>query len=590
MLKKHYTLLVIACLIAAIAGSSYSYSVSASTYTSSIKEAADVVDAGTTYIDVPSIGDALYKLFGLDLSGTFQYDEEGKLTHIGDLELGRRKGVYSSLLNRISNARFFSLALQTVHSLITTKSLALDFNILIASMIVMGITAFVKHFYSIAYRRIFMESYQYDVTKSSRFLFLFRTGKWLKACTTIFVVNVYQFLWNFTIIGGIIARYDYMFIPYIVAENPGIDRREAIRLSKRMVYGHRFDLFKTQLSFLPWLVLGRFTFGISDILFANPYLEATICQYYFALRKMAKIQGVSYVNNLNDTYLAEKASYAYIEEKYADVVEMMTNDLDVRDLEHEGLRGFVEDHLGIIYKNDEDQDLYNAAIEETDVIDDYHQILNLRQYPDRLSPYVSENRKESDQIHYLRRYSLTSIILMFFSFSFVGWLWEVLLHIINDGRFVNRGVMHGPWLPIYGSGAVLILVMLFRYRRKPVVEATLMILLCGVVEYLGSWYLEVTKGLKWWDYSGYFINLNGRICAEGLTVFMIGGLAAVYVLAPLLDNRLKKISRPLKAMICLLLLLAFGYDMYYTHDHPNTGKGITDYDEVSYRTDQKGRQ
>ncbi len=269
---------------------------------------------------------------------------------------------------------------------------------------------------------------------------------------------------------------------------------------------------------------------------------------------------------------------------------MLTNDLDVRDREHGGLLGFVEDHLGIIYRNDEDQDLYNAAIEETDVIDDYHMILNLRQYPDRLSPFASGEDKEGDQVHYLRRYSLTSLTLMFFSFSFVGWLWEVLLHIINDGRFVNRGVMHGPWLPIYGSGAILILIVLFRYRRRPVLEALLTILLCGGVEYFGSWYLEMTKGMKWWDYSGYFINLNGRICAEGLTVFMIGGMAAVYLLAPLLDNRLKKIRRPIKTVICILLVLIFSYDMYYSQSHPNTGKGITDYGEVSYRIEERGHQ
>ncbi len=308
MLKKHYVLLVIACLIAAMVGSSYAYSLSASSYTSAINEAADVVDAGETYIAFPSVGDALYKLFGLDLSGAFQYNEAGELTHIGTLELGRRKGIFSSLVNRINNARFFSLALQAIRSLIESKSIILDLNIILASLIVLGAIAFVKHLYSIAYRRIFLESYQYDITKSSRFLYLFKTGKWLKACTTVFIINVYQFLWNFTIIGGIIARYNYLFIPYIIAENPSIGVKEAIKLSKRMIYGHRFELFKMHLSFLPWLVLGRFSLGLTDVLFTNPYIEATTCQYYFMLRKMAKIYGASYVEYLNDDYLAKKGT------------------------------------------------------------------------------------------------------------------------------------------------------------------------------------------------------------------------------------------------------------------------------------------
>ena len=456
-------------------------------------------------------------------------------------------------------------------------------------MIILAAGTFLKVLYSVAYRRIFLESYGYDVTKSSRFLYLFKVKKVRNACKTIFIINVYQFLWNFTIIGGIIARYNYMFIPYIVAENPEIGVTEAIKLSKRMVYGHRFELFRMKLSFLFWLVLGRFTLGISDILYTNPYMECTACQYYFKLRQEAIENKASYAWMLNDEYLAKKADYATVEAKYADVVEMMTNDLDVRDLKHDGLRGFLEDHFGIICKYDFDESMYNAAIEETDIIDDYHQILNLRQYPNRLSPLASAvSDKKGDQVHYLRRYSLSSLVMMFFIFSFVGWLYEVLLHIINDGRFVNRGVMHGPWLPIYGSGAILILLLLFRFRRKPFLEATLTILLCGGVEYAGAWYLETTKGMKWWDYSGYFLNLQGRVCAEGLTVFLMGGLVCVYLLAPLLDDKLKKIKRPLAALICIILLLVFSYDVTYSYKYPNTGKGITDYGEVTDEGDTGG--
>ena len=589
MLRKHYALFVIACLIAALVGSSYVYSLSAGT--SSRKNETEVVASGSTYIGFPSLNDAVNDLFGIDLNEKIGFDDQGEITHIGKLEFGRSKGVLSSVINRLSNAQWFALIIQAIRSMIHAKSVPADLMILLSSLIVLFIGIFLKQFYSVAYRRIFLESYRYDVTKSSRFLYLFKVKKVTKACLSVFLVNVYQFLWNFTIIGGILARYDYMFIPYIVAENPDIDLKEAIKLSRRMVYGHRFELFRMKWSFLLWMILGRFTLGITDILYTNPYLEATICQYYFKLRQEAKENGVSYAWELNDDYLAEKADYALVENRYADVVEMITNDLDVRDLKHDGLRGFFEDKLGLIYKYDEDEKTYDAAIEETDVIDDYHQILNLRQYPDRLSPLASDlPDKNGDQVHYLRHYPLSSIVLMFFIFSTVGWLYEVLLHIINDGCFVNRGVMHGPWLPIYGSGAVLILMLLFRFRRKPLLEAGLMVLLCGVVEYFGSWFLEFTKGLKWWDYSGYFINLNGRICAEGLLVFMIGGLAAVYLLAPLIDDQLKKIDRRILALICVLLLLMFGYDGYHSIQNPNTGKGITDYGEVSCRIDPIDRQ
>ena len=54
--------------------------------------------------------------------------------------------------------------------------------------------------------------------------------------------------------------------------------------------------------------------------------------------------------------------------------------------------------------------------------------------------------------------------------SVFGWLWEVGMHLVSYGEFVNRGALHGPWLPIYGTGAVLILTVLNRFRKNPALE------------------------------------------------------------------------------------------------------------------------
>ena len=84
-------------------------------------------------------------------------------------------------------------------------------------------------------------------------------------------------------------------------------------------------------------------------------------------------------------------------------------------------------------------------------------------YPWRLSPIKVRRKKINlDTPNYMRNYSVPSLIILFFVFSFIGWAWEVSLHLVRDGVFVNRGVMYGPWLPIYGSGGIMILVMLNR--------------------------------------------------------------------------------------------------------------------------------
>jgi uncharacterized membrane protein len=83
--------------------------------------------------------------------------------------------------------------------------------------------------------------------------------------------------------------------------------------------------------------------------------------------------------------------------------------------------------------------------------------------------------------------------------------------------------------------------------------------------------------MRWWDYTGYILNLNGRICAEGLIVFVVGGMAAVYVLVPLIDTALSRVNTKTLSIIGMVLVVTFAADMVYSHYVPNTGEGITDY-------------
>ena len=200
-------------------------------------------------------------------------------------------------------------------------------------------------------------------------------------------------------------------------------------------------------------------------------------------------------------------------------------------------------------------------------------------YPVRLYPIPEENRRMLVQsLNYMRHYTIWSLMAIFLAMSFVGWMWEVSLHLISDGVFVNRGALHGPWLPIYGTGSVLMLTVLYRLRKKPVVEFVSTVVMCGFLEYMTSYVMEIVNdGVKWWDYSGYFLNLNGRICAEGLLVFGVGGLAIVYLVAPVIDEILSRLNEKKVAAVCAALMIAFTGDAVYSHFHPNMGDGITNY-------------
>lgn len=178
--------------------------------------------------------------------------------------------------------------------------------------------------------------------------------------------------------------------------------------------------------------------------------------------------------------------------------------------------------------------------------------------------------------------SFWSVVMIFFVMSLMGWLWEVGLHLLAGGGFVNRGLFHGPWLPIYGFGSVMILLLLRRLQKRPLLEFMAIVLLCGCMEYFASWFLEqIYDGKKWWDYSGYFLNLNGRICVEGLLAFGLGGMVIVYFFAPFLNRVFRYIPHKIMISICLVLIVLFGIDLVCSVKNPNVGRGIVTVPEES---------
>lgn len=172
-------------------------------------------------------------------------------------------------------------------------------------------------------------------------------------------------------------------------------------------------------------------------------------------------------------------------------------------------------------------------------------------------------------------YSWTTLVLLFFLFAFVGWIWEGIFVGWNYGVFLNRGFLHGPWLPIYGVGSVLIITLLARFRKKPLLAFAGSVAICGIAEYTTSWALEAIFHQRWWDYSHCFMNLQGRVCLQSLIPFGIAGVFLVCFAAPFLSKQIKKIPLAVQYILCGLLGLIFLADVIISVWHPNAGMGIT---------------
>ena len=492
--------------------------------------------------------------------------------------VGRQKGILAGIANGFSSGAIVVKMASGLDSLLNSKRVAGAFAIFIVLLAYFLIWFFLINPYRVIQARVYLEARTYEVVPIGHLLFLRTIRKWKTAAKAIFRTRLYQILWAFTIIGGIIKYYSYWCVPYILAENPGLTGKEAILLSRKMMDGHKWETFKYDCTFIGWIMLSALTFGLLNMLFVTPYKRSTDAQLYAYIREESQKNKVDGIGQLKDIFLFEKTDPEVLEIKYSDILyrKKMAEQAEIK---LHGIRYFCTKYLGLWIGRREEQLLYDAVDIEEANIARAELCAQARAYPERYNPLWSDAAEKhlSDKGSYLKSYSIWSLIVMFALFAFVGWAWEVGIHLVQDGVFINRGVQHGPWLPIYGSGAVAILMLLNRFRKNPAALAGASVVLCGFIEYFTSYILELTKGIRWWDYTGYFLNLNGRICAEGLVVFALAGMAAVYLLAPGIDRWVRKINIKVLIPLCLVFAIVFCADTVYSHYYPNMGEGITDY-------------
>ena len=113
---------------------------------------------------------------------------------------------------------------------------------------------------------------------------IFKKGNWKNVTITMLIKNIYNLLWFLTIIGGVIKFYEYRMIPYILADNPKISRKEAFHLSKEMMRHNKWRTFILDFTFILWNILSLATFGFLNILYVNPYQAATSTELYVTLK------------------------------------------------------------------------------------------------------------------------------------------------------------------------------------------------------------------------------------------------------------------------------------------------------------------
>lgn len=150
--------------------------------------------------------------------------------------------------------------------------------------------------------------------------------------------------------------------------------------------------------------------------------------------------------------------------------------------------------------------------------------------------------------------------LLFIMYSFLGWLMEVIISLYNQHKFINRGFLIGPYCPIYGFGCLLITQLLKNYTNDFIVLFTMAIVICSLLEYFTSYFMEKLFHARWWDYSQNKFNLNGRICLETMIPFGILGCVVMYVINPFFNRMIDTLSPINLQIISIIVFIIFIID------------------------------
>lgn len=158
-------------------------------------------------------------------------------------------------------------------------------------------------------------------------------------------------------------------------------------------------------------------------------------------------------------------------------------------------------------------------------------------------------------------YNFFQWILFFFIYCFFGWCFETITISIHEKRFVNRGFLRSPFLPIYGFGAVIMIL-----AGKPFMDDPVKMFVCGalaatLMEYITGWLMELLFKTRYWDYSDCCYNISGRICAEATLLWGFMTLLVNYKVQIHIESFVLKLDPTLIKVIDIILLILFIADI-----------------------------
>ena len=159
---------------------------------------------------------------------------------------------------------------------------------------------------------------------------------------------------------------------------------------------------------------------------------------------------------------------------------------------------------------------------------------------------------------------IVEYITYFLIYSFLGWIIETIYAIFIHGHFVKRGFLFGPVCPIYGFGALLLIVSTRKIYKKAWLKFLISAIAFTIFEYMVSLILEVLFGLRWWDYSNKPLNFHGYICLEFSLIWGLAIVMVVKVFQKYVENQASHIPATWEWVVIAILYAAYFADFVVT--------------------------
>ncbi len=158
---------------------------------------------------------------------------------------------------------------------------------------------------------------------------------------------------------------------------------------------------------------------------------------------------------------------------------------------------------------------------------------------------------------------LCDYVIWFFFYSICGWGYETLYCSMEAGEFVKRGFFYGPYLPIYGFGAIF-LIILFHKRMTKLRLFVYSMALTTILEYVTSFVLELIFDKTWWNYTNYTLQLHGRICLLASLLFGVLGVVLINYIQPRIKWLTDKFNKTTKFSIAFICSILISIDLIFS--------------------------